>query len=147
MTKRGKSTSIISVEGPTNPLGKFLPKDQLLSFLLGTFKANPIGSDSNSKYTKSWWSNFIVSQPFWWITTVAGLCIFDKRSFRYRPRLEWYFISLLPTLWEYTDSTQQRTAIPTKLEAVGLNLKIHHEWWFHIYLRLFQFSWLQNLLL
>lgn len=66
--------------------------------------------------------------------------ISDKGSFSYRPRLEWYFISLLPTLWEYTDSTQQRRVTPTKLEAEGLNLKIHHEVISHLLEIVAQFS-------
>lgn len=53
MTKREHLMSIISVKGPTNNLGKFLPEDQLLSFFLGILKASPTGNDNNSKYTKS----------------------------------------------------------------------------------------------
>lgn len=43
MTKREKQTSVISVEGSTNHLGKFIPEDQLLICLLGVLKASPIG--------------------------------------------------------------------------------------------------------
>lgn len=52
MTKREDLMSIISVKGPTSNFGKFLPEDQLLSFLLGILKASPMASDNNSKYTK-----------------------------------------------------------------------------------------------
>lgn len=71
-SKREKHRSITPVNGPKNHIGKFLPDDHLLSFLLGTCKSSPTWGDNNSKwYTKSWYRHFAVSQPFWWILIVA----------------------------------------------------------------------------